>query len=49
MGAAHAGHTHGLNLMRVTADLESSIMFNKFTSADKVSVLKPALNLARTR
>ena len=34
--------------MRVTADLESSIMFNNFTSADKESVLNPALIIAPT-
>ena len=34
--------------MRVTADLESSIMFNNFTSADKKSVLIPALIIAPT-
>jgi len=32
--------------MRVTADLESSIMFNNFTTADKESVLNPALIIA---
>lgn len=36
----------GSKLMRVTAYLESSIMFNKFTLAEKETVLIPALILA---
>jgi len=40
---------HGLKIMRVKSNFESSFIFNNFITADKESEFKLALFLCRTR